>query len=90
MEGVLPEEIRLRMDKLGFVTPEEVWVRTKAPDRFWGMIEETMANAPSCFHPRAVGREFDRIRDGRQRFTAWPWRIANFGEWMKIYNVSVQ
>ena len=28
MKGVLPEEIRGRMDKMGFMTPEAVWFRT--------------------------------------------------------------
>ena len=31
-EGVLPERVRTRMDKLGFVTPEEIWMRQEAPD----------------------------------------------------------
>ena len=28
MEGIIPEEIRRRMDKMGFATPEDVWFRT--------------------------------------------------------------
>ena len=31
MTGVLPEKIRNRTDKMGFVTPEEVWVREGRP-----------------------------------------------------------
>ncbi len=27
MKGILPEEIRNRVDKMGFVTPEEVWFK---------------------------------------------------------------
>lgn len=29
MKGILPEKIRLRKDKLGFVTPEEVWYKNE-------------------------------------------------------------
>lgn len=27
MKGILPEKVRMRMTKLGFVTPEEIWMR---------------------------------------------------------------
>ena len=26
-KGLIPESIRCRMDKMGFVTPEEVWMK---------------------------------------------------------------
>ena len=27
VKGILPESIRCRMDKMGFVTPEEIWMK---------------------------------------------------------------
>jgi len=34
IRGIIPESIRGRIDKLGFVTPEEVWVREDDPAKF--------------------------------------------------------
>src|SRR5207249_6109379 len=28
LDGVLPDEVRWRVDKMGFVTPEDIWFRT--------------------------------------------------------------
>ncbi|HGJ64476.1 TPA: asparagine synthase (glutamine-hydrolyzing) [bacterium] len=33
MKGILPEEIRMRKDKMGFVTPQDVWMRGEL--KFW-------------------------------------------------------
>lgn len=89
MRGVLPEDIRTRVDKLGFATPEEVWVRERMPASFREKIEHTLAVAAVCFNPRAVRLEFDHILEGKKRFNFWPWRVVNFGEWMQCFDVQM-
>lgn len=89
MRGVLPEKIRTRIDKMGFVTPEETWVRERMPDAFRNKIEQTLAVAAGCFNPEAVRLEFDRILAGNKRFSFWPWRVVNFGEWVQRFGVNV-
>jgi len=32
VKGIVPEKIRMRMDKMGFVTPEEVWMKNDLKD----------------------------------------------------------
>ena len=41
MKGLLPEKIRLRRDKVGFATPEDVWFAEKA---FKDLIESILSN----------------------------------------------
>lgn len=89
MRGVLPDEIRTRVDKLGFVTPEEVWVREQMPDSFREKIEHTLAVAAECFNPNSVRLEFDHILKGKKRFSFWPWRVVNFGEWVQCFDVRI-
>ena len=55
MEGILPEPIRTRMDKKGFVTPEAIWLRERQPEAFRGAF--------------AKGVHFNRRIRGRYRFT---------------------
>ena len=38
MKGVLPEQIRNRTDKMGFVTPEDIWFRTVLKDQIYQII----------------------------------------------------
>jgi len=32
MKGILPEEVRMRTDKMGFVTPQDLWLRNEMKD----------------------------------------------------------
>lgn len=89
MRKVLPDQIRTRVDKIGFATPEEVWVRNISTDVFQRKIEESIQAAPSCFNADAMMKEFASICNGKKNFSFLPWRIINFGEWTRIYNVSV-
>lgn len=41
LRGVLPEAVRQRRDKVGFVTPEEIWLRGELA----GEVEEALASA---------------------------------------------
>lgn len=90
MSGILPDPIRDRRDKLGFATPEEVWLRERAPDRFRAKLTEAVA---AC-HPLLNGAEAHTILEemisGRQKFTFLPWRMINFGEWIKRFSVEVE
>lgn len=88
MREVLPDQIRTRVDKIGFATPEEVWVRNIATNVFQRKIEESLQSASFCFNPEALMREFADICHGSKNFSFLPWRIINFGEWFRIYNVS--
>lgn len=88
MVGTLPESIRIRTDKLGFVTPEEIWIRENKPDIFKKKIEHTLGIAGACFDSKAVLEEFSEISKGNKRFSFWPWRMINFGEWVQKFNIS--
>ena len=65
IRGIVPETIRCRMDKMGFVTPEEVWMgRELAP-----FVEEVFASASFRSRPylgRGRGRGGLRAIPGRQ------------------------
>ncbi|MBP2682275.1 MAG: asparagine synthase (glutamine-hydrolyzing) [Deltaproteobacteria bacterium] len=78
MRGILPEEVRGRMDKMGFVTPEEEWLKGE-PGNGWA---SRLEKAPSgVFHvPRAL-RRLEEMRAGRVPFGFAPWRWISFAAW---------
>ncbi|MBX3606814.1 MAG: asparagine synthase (glutamine-hydrolyzing) [Piscinibacter sp.] len=88
MRSAIPASIAGRMDKLGFVTPEEVWVRELAPDSFRGNIEDTLDVGARIFRADALRAEMEAIMGGRKKFSFLPWRIANFGHWCRTYSVT--
>jgi asparagine synthase (glutamine-hydrolysing) len=86
MNGVLPEAVRNRMDKLGFVTPEEVWLRNNR-EEFRRKLQKTIDVSGGIIRP-AVLNVFDDVLAGRQPFSFTIWRLLNFGEWMSCFSVN--
>ncbi len=87
MSGVLPDVIRDRMDKLGFVTPEEVWVRERAPDLFREKLESAIRNSQGVLKSEA-SNVLEAMISGKQSFNFGVWRMVNFGEWMERFAVK--
>lgn len=85
MRGVIPESIRGRTDKLGFVTPEQVWLASHA-DQFRSALEDAIGAAQGIVRPEAKAMLEDMIA-GRIRFSSTPWRIICFGAWMRCFKV---
>ena len=89
MQGILPELVRNRRDKLGFSTPEQRWMRGPLRDAMTGAIEDSLARYPALLNVAGVRRLAADIFEGRRGFDFALWRIANIGIWGKTFNVTV-
>jgi asparagine synthase (glutamine-hydrolysing) len=88
MHSTIPASVVGRMDKLGFVTPEEVWVREQAPQAFRQQVANTLESARGIFDADALRAEVDAIIAGTKKFSFLPWRVANFGHWCQAFSVK--
>ena len=88
MQGVLPEKIRLRRDKLGFATPGEIWIREHAPQKFRQEFRQAIENSHGLLSDSASAVLDDMI-DNRRQFDFLAWRIICFGKWFHRYNIRV-
>lgn len=84
LSGVLPNDIRDRRDKMGFVTPEEVWLRETATGWFKQGVEATLDRLPDVFHPERVRKVLDSVITGRAPFSFDLWRILCLGLWLNM------
>jgi asparagine synthase (glutamine-hydrolysing) len=89
MNGMLPPAIRDRTDKLGFVTPEQTWMRESAPDLFREKLREAVAASHGILRADESRKILDEVIDGRRPFSFLPWRMINFGLWMKEFSVAL-
>lgn len=87
MSGILPDAIRDRMDKLGFVTPEEVWVRQQSPDLFREKLDQAIAGSRGILRPEARAT-LESMISGTQGFNFGVWRMISFGEWLERFSVE--
>lgn len=88
MSGTIPDEIRDRVDKIGFATPEEIWIKDHAPDLFRSKIEEAIEQSQGLITREAL-TYFDDVLAGRKPFNFTLWRIINFAQWLRIFSVKV-
>jgi asparagine synthase (glutamine-hydrolysing) len=83
MRGIVPEAVRERRDKMGFVAPEPIWLREGATDWFKQGVEAALSLAPDFFHAEAARRLVNETAEGQRRFTPEVWRILCFGRWLR-------
>ena len=88
LSGVLPDAIRDRMDKLGFVTAEEIWVRERAQGEFRSRLDAAIESAAGVLRPSAQA-VLEQMISGERPFNFLVWRMINFGEWLQRFNVRI-
>lgn len=82
MDNILPRQIRWRMDKIGFETPEEKWEK-EHPEEFRTMIRDSIEKTNGIINSVALDY-FDKVVAGNKLdFTVW--RMINFGIWYDMY-----
>jgi asparagine synthase (glutamine-hydrolysing) len=78
MRGIVPDEILDRKDKIGFQTPEQLWLTSMADT----VREWLRADIGLTFLDQAeILREFEEIIGGRKAFSWQVWRWINFIRW---------
>lgn len=88
LKDILPEEIKNRKDKKGFITPEEMWVKEDDPILFRNKIKEAISISEGIIKPESLVY-FDQIATGKRPFDYTYWRLILFGEWVKKFNVKL-
>jgi len=89
MNGVLPDRIRDRMDKLGFVTPEEAWIKEQAPDIFRSKLQRAVDLSQGILSQKSI-KTIDEMIIGCKPFNSVVWRMINFGEWMETFALTIK
>ncbi|NEX64045.1 asparagine synthase (glutamine-hydrolyzing) [Noviherbaspirillum galbum] len=89
MSGFLPDAVRDRPDKMGFETPEEIWIRKKAPDTFRRKMRQAIQASAGIFSADGM-RLLEDVVSGKRPFNFAPWRIINFAEWLEVFSVKVR
>jgi asparagine synthase (glutamine-hydrolysing) len=81
MHNILPPAIENRRDKMGFVTPEEVWLKGEGKDWFLSAINDACNQFSHIIDKHAFTTHVDDILSGKEPFTFVPWRVAALGMW---------
>lgn len=88
MKNVVPEAVLQRRDKMGFVTPEQIWAKQTHTPQFRQGIADAVSASEGVLTP-AAREHFEAMFQGRIDYDASAWRLICFGRWLRKFSVTV-
>ncbi len=88
MNGILPEKIRQRKDKKGFITPEQGWLSGEYQKEFLDMFDHYAPYAKEIIRHDKARSYIQKVQSGILPFDYTYWRLILFCVWMKVFNVE--
>ncbi|HEX7350156.1 asparagine synthase (glutamine-hydrolyzing) [Brachybacterium sp.] len=85
MDGILPDMISKRRNKIGFTTPEGEWFRSIAPQLRDIFASESFASRPFFDAPSVLALFDDYIAHPENHGTLMFWRLLNVELWMRTF-----
>src|SRR2546428_3117622 len=85
LAGVLPDEVRWRKDKMGFVTPEDIWFRTSLREMTRDILSDARTRARGYLNVEAALQEFEAHEAGRKNISFTIWRWLNLELWCRTF-----
>jgi asparagine synthase (glutamine-hydrolysing) len=88
LKDILPEKIRTRYSKLGFVTPEDQWINDNI-NKYREELRSSSDALAGLIDTDKVMEWFDCKDVKMKRGDFMLWRIICAGRWVKIFNVAI-
>jgi asparagine synthase (glutamine-hydrolysing) len=88
LDGILPEVIKNRKDKKGFITPEQRWFTKDLKAEFMQLFEKNISYAKGIINEVESRNYLEKVQAGTFPFDYTYWRIISFCLWMKVFNVK--
>jgi asparagine synthase (glutamine-hydrolysing) len=85
IQGIVPESVRCRMDKMGFVTPEEVWMKEALRPFVLEVLSSFGFHARPYWDADAVVRNYLSFLEGKSAYSPEIWRIICTELWLRRF-----
>ncbi len=85
IRGIVPEPIRCRMDKMGFVTPEEVWMKEELRPFILELISSKSFKKRPYWDADAVADNYLEFLKGSSAYSPELFRIACAELWLRRF-----
>lgn len=86
MKGIMPEKVRLRVDKKGFTVPQDEWFRT---EKFQKLVKEILESESFArrgyFKPKEAKKLYERHLRGEVNVSKDIWKWINLELWFRKY-----
>ncbi|MCI9138211.1 MAG: asparagine synthase (glutamine-hydrolyzing) [Lachnospiraceae bacterium] len=88
LNKILPDKIRLRYSKLGFVTPEDQWINQNFR-YFRKELSEACKSLEPLIERDKILKWFDKNEGKIKRGDFLAWRLICAGRWVKLFDVQI-
>jgi asparagine synthase (glutamine-hydrolysing) len=85
IKGVVPDSIRCRMDKKGFSTPEEVWMKDSLKDNILEVLGSESFSSRKYWDSGMVTADYNDFISGKKQYSSEIWRIICTELWLRIF-----
>jgi asparagine synthase (glutamine-hydrolysing) len=89
LKGILPEKVRNRKDKKGFITPEQKWFMTDFSIDFLKLFDDNIVYAKGMINSKEARRYLVEMQKGLIPFDYSYWQIILFCVWMKTFKITI-
>ena len=73
------------MDKMGFVTPEDIWFRTILRNQIYQIISSKSFAERGYFDVKKVKKSFNEHCEGKKNISFTIWRWVNLELWFRTF-----
>ncbi len=88
MQGVLPDSILVRSDKIGFAAPESKWLSGYWKEELSQGVEQTLTMFPSLFNKEQTRSDLRKILQGETPYNTKLWRVYILGKWAEVFQIE--
>lgn len=85
--GILPEKIRARYSKFGFVTPEDKWIRENV-EEFGAEFHKACKHISKFMDTSKLEKWYDEKAAEMKRNDFLAWRVICFGRWTEVFDLQ--
>lgn len=85
IRGLVPDTIRCRMDKMGFVTPEEAWMNDELAPHILDLFSAPEFARRPYWNAEQVLQKYQEFLGGRSEYSTEFWRIACTEIWLRQF-----
>ena len=86
IRGLVPDAVRCRMDKMGFVTPEEVWMKSELAPRVLDLFLAPGFRERPYWDAERVLENYRAFLEGKSPYSTEFWRIACAEMWLRQFD----
>ncbi len=85
IRDLVPDSIRCRMDKMGFVTPEEIWMKGELRPRVLDLFASQAFRMRPYWDADAVAANYRDFLEGKAPYSTEIWRIVCAELWLRKF-----